>query len=145
MRALLAQLTGRTIDESVTVLPTFDSEFGKNLTLGKGVFINIGCRFQDTGGITIGEGALIGHGSTVTTLNHGVDPDRRGDMIPAPVTIGRKAWLGANVPANAICGMFGRLRFGSGGTSYNLAVLATGNHDVVRDVIRAGRHDSRCV
>ena len=34
----------------------------------------MGCTFQDTGGITIGDGTLIGHGSTLTTLNHGVDP-----------------------------------------------------------------------
>jgi acetyltransferase-like isoleucine patch superfamily enzyme len=79
------------------VFPPFYSEFGKNLTLGKDVFINSGCRFQDTGGITIGDGSLIGHGSTLTTLNHGIDPDRRADMIPLPVTIGRKVWLGAAV------------------------------------------------
>lgn len=97
VRALLARLTGRDVDESVTVFPPFYSEFGKNLTLGKGVFINIGCRFQDTGGITIGDGCLIGHGSTLTTLDHGIDPDRRGDMIPARVVLGRKVWLGAAV------------------------------------------------
>ena len=61
------------------------------------MFINIGCRFQDAGGITIGDGSLIGHGSTLTTLDHGVDPDRRADMIPAPIVIGRKVWLGASV------------------------------------------------
>jgi acetyltransferase-like isoleucine patch superfamily enzyme len=92
VRALLARLTGRTVDDSVEVFPPFYSEFGKNLTLGKGVFINIGCRFQDTGGITIGDGALIGHGSTITTLDHGMDPARRADMIPAPVRIGRQVW-----------------------------------------------------
>jgi acetyltransferase-like isoleucine patch superfamily enzyme len=97
VRALLAELTGKTVDESVAVFPPFYSEFGKNLTLGRDVFINIGCRFQDTGGITIGDGALIGHGSTLTTLNHAVDPERRADMVPAPVVIGRKVWLGAAV------------------------------------------------
>lgn len=97
LRALLSRLTGKTVDESVAVFPPFYSEFGKNLSLGRDVFINIGCRFQDTGGITIGDGTLIGHGTTLTTLNHGIDPDRRGDMIPAPVVIGRKVWLGAAV------------------------------------------------
>jgi acetyltransferase-like isoleucine patch superfamily enzyme len=95
--ALLSQLTGTIMDESVTVFPPFYCEFGKNLTLGKGAFINMGCRFQDAGGITIGEGALVGHGTTLTTLNHAVDPDRRADMIPAPIVIGRKVWLGAAV------------------------------------------------
>lgn len=97
VRALLARLTGKAVDDSVTVFPPFCTEFGKNLTFGRDVFINIGCRFQDTGGITIGDGTLIGHGSTLTTLNHSIDPDRRGDMIPAPVVIGRTVWLGSAV------------------------------------------------
>ena len=97
VRALLSELTGKEIDESVALFPPFYSEFGKNLTIGKSVFINIGCRFQDTGGITIGDGTLIGHGSTLTTLNHSVDPYRRADMTPARIVIGRKAWLGASV------------------------------------------------
>jgi acetyltransferase-like isoleucine patch superfamily enzyme len=97
VRALLARLTGKTVDESVVVFPPFYSEFGKNLTLGKDTFINSGCRFQDTGGIVIGHGTLIGHGTTLTTLNHGVDPARRADMSPARVTIGDKVWLGAAV------------------------------------------------
>jgi acetyltransferase-like isoleucine patch superfamily enzyme len=97
VRALLTELTGKEVDESVTVFPPFHSEFGKNLTLGKDVFINLGCRFQDTGGITIGDGTLIGHGSTMTTLNHSIDPDRRADMVPASIVIGRHVWLGASV------------------------------------------------
>ncbi|GGM86276.1 acetyltransferase [Terrabacter tumescens] len=97
VRALLSRLTGREVPGSVTVFPPFYSEFGKNLTVGEGVFINMGCRFQDTGGITIGDGTLIGHGSTLTTLNHSMDPARRADMEPAPVVIGRNVWLGAGV------------------------------------------------
>jgi acetyltransferase-like isoleucine patch superfamily enzyme len=45
VRALLARLTGSTVDESVVVFPPFYSEFGKNLALGRDVFINMGCRF----------------------------------------------------------------------------------------------------
>ena len=97
VRALLSRLTGRSVDDSVTVFPPFYSEFGKNLELGPGVFINMGCRFQDTGGISIGDGTLIGHGSTLTTLNHAVDPTKRADMIPARVVLGRNVWLGAAV------------------------------------------------
>jgi acetyltransferase-like isoleucine patch superfamily enzyme len=97
VRDIISRLTGREVDESVAVFPPFHTEFGKNLHLGKDVFINLGCRFQDTGGITIGDGTLIGHGSTLTTLNHSVDPDRRADMLPAPIVIGRKVWLGASV------------------------------------------------
>ncbi|WP_299056694.1 DapH/DapD/GlmU-related protein [uncultured Nocardioides sp.] len=97
VRALLAELTGGPVHESVVVFPPFHSEFGRNLHLGRDVFVNMGCRFQDTGGIEVGDGSLIGHGCTVTTLNHSLDPQRRGDMTPARVVIGRRVWLGANV------------------------------------------------
>lgn len=78
VRAALARLTGTAVDESVAVFPPFYSEFGKNLTLGKNVFINIGCRFQDAGGITIGDGTLIGHGSTLTTSTTQLTPTGAG-------------------------------------------------------------------
>ena len=79
VRALLARLTGRPVDDSVTVFPPFHTEFGKNLHLGKNVFINLGCRFQDTGGITIGDDTLIGHGSTThhSQPRHGPRTSRR--------------------------------------------------------------------
>lgn len=97
VRALLSRLTGVVVDDSLTLFPPSHCEFGQNLRFGRGVFVNMGCRFQDTGGISIGDDTLIGHGSTLTTLNHGTDRDRRGDMTPAPVVIGRKVWLGACV------------------------------------------------
>ena len=61
------------------------------------VFINSGCKFQDQGGITIGDDVLVGHNCVIATLNHVMDPDRRADMVPAPVKIGDKVWIGANV------------------------------------------------
>jgi acetyltransferase-like isoleucine patch superfamily enzyme len=97
VHALLERLTARPVPESVALFPPFLCEFGKNLTIGADVFVNMGCRFQDTGGLTIGDGTLIGHGCTITTLNHAMDPARRADMVPAPVVIGRKVWLGAGV------------------------------------------------
>lgn len=45
VRALLARLTGREINESVTLFPPFTSDFGRNIRLGERVFINSGCRF----------------------------------------------------------------------------------------------------
>jgi acetyltransferase-like isoleucine patch superfamily enzyme len=61
------------------------------------VFINSGCRFQDQGGIDIGDGSLIGHNAVITTLNHDIRPSRRADMHPAGVVIGVGVWVGANV------------------------------------------------
>lgn len=97
VRELLEQLTGRSVDESVTMFPPFTSDFGKNIRLGRRVFVNSGCRFQDQGGITIGDDCLIGHNTVIATLQHAIEPTRRADLIPFPVVIGRNVWLGANV------------------------------------------------
>lgn len=97
VRELLAELTGRPVAESVAVFPPFHSDFGRNIRIGERVFINSGCRFQDQGGITLGDGCLIGHNAVLATLNHDLDPARRADMHPAPVVIGRNVWLGATV------------------------------------------------
>ena len=61
------------------------------------MFINAGCKFQDQGGITIGDDVLIGHNCVIATLNHSMDPDKRADMTAAPVKICDKVWIGANV------------------------------------------------
>ena len=96
VRELLAQLTGKPVDESVTVFPPFYSDFGKNITLGQRIFINSGCKFQDQGGVVIGDDCLIGHNALLATLNHDLSPSRRADMHPAPIVIGRNVWIGAN-------------------------------------------------
>lgn len=97
VRELLAQLTGRPVDDSVTVFPPFYSDFGKNITLGKRIFINSGCKFQDQGGVVIGDDCLIGHNAVMATLNHDLSPSRRADMHPAPIVLGRNVWIGSNV------------------------------------------------
>lgn len=94
---LMSELTGREIHESFGLFPPFYTDCGRNIRIGRRVFINSGCRFQDQGGITIGNDVLIGHNCVIATLNHAMDPDRRADMIPAPVKIDDKVWIGANV------------------------------------------------
>ena len=97
IRAIMSRLTGREIDETFGLFPPFYTDCGKNIKIGKNVFINSGCRFQDQGGITIDDGALIGHNAVLATLNHNMDPAKRANLIPAPIHIGKNAWLGANV------------------------------------------------
>lgn len=96
VRELLSELTGAPVDATVTLFPPFSSDFGKNTRIGRRVFINAGCKFQDQGGIDIGDDCLIGHNVVIATLNHDVAPGRRADMHPAPVAIGRNVWIGAN-------------------------------------------------
>lgn len=96
IRELMAQLTGKEIDESFCMFPPFYTDCGKNLNIGKNVFINSGCKLQDQGGITISDGVLLGHNVVLATLNHNIDPEHRGDIIPAPVHIGKNVWIGSN-------------------------------------------------
>lgn len=106
VRQLLAELMGKPVHESVTVYPPFFTDFGKNITLGEGVFLNAGVRIQDQGGVTIGDHCLIGEGSVLATLNHDLNHARPADMHPAPIVLGRNVWLGSNVtvlPGSTIC------------------------------------------
>ncbi|MBU9739640.1 sugar O-acetyltransferase [Diplocloster agilis] len=97
IRGLMEQLIGKPVDESFTMFPPFYSDFGKNITIGKRVFINSGCCFQDQGGITIGDGTLIGHHVVLATINHDLAPERRATSHLEPILIGAKVWIGANV------------------------------------------------
>ena len=96
LHGLLEQLWGREVPKSVGVFPPFHTDCGKNTVVGERVFINMGCKFQDQGGITIDEGALIGHNVVLATLNHLLDPSRRAGMTYAPIHIGKNVWIGAN-------------------------------------------------
>lgn len=96
IRQLFSKLIGKEVDASFAMFPPFYTDCGKNIIVGKNVFINSGCRFQDQGGIRIGDGALIGHNVVLATLNHDFAPEKRSNMHPAPIIIGENVWIGAN-------------------------------------------------
>lgn len=97
IREIFSLVTGKSISETFVLFPPFYTDFGKNIHLGEHVFINSGCRFQDQGGIKIGDGVLVGHNVTLTTLNHDPNPKKRSTMHPAPIVIGNNVWIGASV------------------------------------------------
>lgn len=73
---LFSRITATDVDPSFRMFPPFYTDFGKNIHLGKNVFINSCCQFQDQGGIFIGDNCLIGPGTMLATLNHGFAPGR---------------------------------------------------------------------
>jgi acetyltransferase-like isoleucine patch superfamily enzyme len=97
VRALFSRLTGTAVDESFWLLPPFYSDFGKNIRVGKNVFVNHACEFMDRGGITIGDDVLIGPKVNLVTINHPLDPTMRRSTYCAPIVIRSGAWLGAGV------------------------------------------------
>lgn len=96
LRELMSRLTGRQVDETFRLFPPVYTDFGKNITFGKGVFVNSGCCFQDQGGVSIGDGTLIGHQVVFATLNHMPDPNDRASMKAAPITVGKNVWIGSH-------------------------------------------------
>ena len=93
---LFSELTGRKVDKSFRLFPPFHTDCGKNIKVGKNVFINACCKFQDQGGIEIGNGVLIGHNVTLATLNHDERPSHRQNIYPKPIKIGDNVWIGSN-------------------------------------------------
>ncbi len=96
IREIMEQLTGKKIDGTFRLFPPFYSDFGKNISIGKDVFINSGCHFQDQGGITIGDGSLIGHNVVLATINHDLNPANNRKNHYAPIKIGNHVWIGSN-------------------------------------------------
>ncbi len=129
LRNLMSDLSGKQLDEAFGLFPPFYTDCGQNITIGQRTFINMGCSFQDWGGITIGDDCLIGHHCTICTVNHSKVPERRGDMTCSPVAIGNKVWVGANVT------ILPGVSIGDG------AIIAAGavvNNDVPPNTIVAG-------
>lgn len=96
IRELISQLIGAEVDERFMLFPPFNADFGKNIVMGKGVFINAGCKFQDQGGIYIGDGCLIGHNVVLATVNHGLDRKTRHWNFCKPIHLGKNVWIGSN-------------------------------------------------
>lgn len=96
VRDILSELFGYRVPDTFRVFPPFYTDFGKNITVGEGVFINACCHFQDHGGITIGDGSQIGHNVVFATLNHFMEPEKRKMTYSAPIVLGKNVWIGSN-------------------------------------------------
>lgn len=96
LRDLMSRLVGYRLDDGFRLFPPIYTDFGKNIHLGKNVFINSGCCFQDQGGIDIGDDCLIGHQVVFATLNHDSEPQKRGNNIAKPIKLGQNVWIGAH-------------------------------------------------
>ena len=96
LRALFSRLFGKKVPSTFRVFPPFYTDFGKNITVGENVFFNACCQFQDHGGVTIGNGCLIGHNVVFATLDHDFNPAKRSWMTPAPIVVGNNVWIGSH-------------------------------------------------
>lgn len=71
---------------------------GRDIQIGSGSFVNVGCYFEAVAPIRIGQDCQVAMSVTLVTSFHALGAEgvtQRRDA--APVTIGRRCWLGANV------------------------------------------------
>ncbi len=94
VQAFFSALTGVDVDPSFCLLPPFYTDFGRNIRVGKNVFVNHGCEFMDRGGITIDDGVFIAPKVNLITINHPENPALRSATYCAPIHIKANAWIG---------------------------------------------------
>jgi aryl-alcohol dehydrogenase-like predicted oxidoreductase len=100
---MMSELTGEELDESFRLFPPFYTDFGRNIHIGRNVFINSGCHFQDQGGIYIGDDVLIGHNVIFATIDHDLNPYDRHNHY-APIHVGNRVWIGSGaVITKGVC------------------------------------------
>ncbi|WP_175621925.1 sugar O-acetyltransferase [Chryseobacterium schmidteae] len=93
---LLSEILNQEV-QNVAVFTPLYINYGKNINIGKNVFINFDCTFLALGGITIEDNVLIGPKVSLITENHPLDPKLRKGLIGKPIHIKKNAWIGANV------------------------------------------------
>ena len=77
----------------------FHCDYGAQIRLGAGVFVNFGAVFLDPTTIIIGDQTQIGPNVQLLTADHPRDATQRsaGPELARPITIGARVWLGGGV------------------------------------------------
>lgn len=97
-RELLVELMGE-VGDQVELRPPVYVDYGSNVRLGNGVFINCGCQLADVAIITIGDSCQVGPNVQFLTPIHPLEAQRRKDLweTAAPITLGHNVWIGGGV------------------------------------------------
>lgn len=97
IREVWQELTGQQVDETFHLIPPVYSDHGVNIRIGRNVFVNQNCRFNDIGGIDIGDDVMLGPNVSLISSGHPIDPvGRRDGITSAPIVIGRNVWIGTS-------------------------------------------------
>ena len=126
LTGLLAHLGDRAIIE-----PPFHCDYGWNILLGAGAYVNVKCVILDCAPVAIGAGAMLGPGVQLCAATHPVDPGerQRGLEYALPIVVGKNVWIGASVVV------------GPGVTIGDNSTIGAGSvvlHDVPANVVVAG-------
>lgn len=94
-RDLLRQKMGE-VGEGAIIRSPFHCDYGYNIRLGRGAFLNFNCIILDVCEVEIGDQTQIGPAVQILTADHPRDPAQRAEGVEfsKPVTIGRNVWIG---------------------------------------------------
>lgn len=94
-RALLAERLGA-VGEGCVIRPPFFCDYGFNIRLGTGVFLNFDCVILDVVEVVIGARTQIGPAVQIYAADHPRDAKTRRDGLEfgRPVRIGKDVWIG---------------------------------------------------
>lgn len=94
--ALLSRRFG-SVGKGAVIRPPFHCDYGYNIHLGEGVFLNFNCIILDVTEVIIGDKTQIAPGVQILTADHPRDPRQResGLELGRPIRIGRNVWIGA--------------------------------------------------
>lgn len=95
-RQLLAERFAA-VGEGAVIRPPFYCDYGYNISLGAGCFLNFNCVVLDVCEIVIGEKTQIGPAVQLIAADHPREEAMRhtGLEFAKPVRIGRNVWIGA--------------------------------------------------
>ena len=84
------------VPRSIAALHPFHCDYGFNISLGAGVFLNFNCVILDVVEVTIGDKTQIGPGVQILTADHPRDAAGRASGLEfgRPIHIGRNVWIG---------------------------------------------------
>ncbi len=94
--ALLAERLG-TVGAGAVIRSPFHCDYGFNIRLGEGVFLNFNCVVLDVVEVIIGDRTQIGPGVQILAADHPRNPTTRASGLEfgRPIRIGRNVWIGA--------------------------------------------------
>lgn len=95
--ALLSERFAR-VGKGAVVRPPFHCDYGYNISLGDGVFLNFNCVILDVVEVTIGDRTQIGPAVQIYAADHPRDAETRktGLEFGRPVRIGSDVWIGGS-------------------------------------------------
>ena len=84
------------VGEGVVIRPPFHCDYGFNISLGAGAFLNFNCVILDVVTVSIDAGTQIGPAVQILAADHPREPAVRaaGLEFGCPISIGRNVWIG---------------------------------------------------